>query len=198
MPPLKEVQHYFIGLWLLVQRDPKGFQYLDISERGVLRSFWAILWCFPATAISWVWWRNAYLISVPKEPQSGPLFVLHLAMLEVANWVFPVVLIGVMCLVLGLGNRFLAIVVTSNWLAVPFSYIYGLIIAMVIFIPGSAAMASLLWLGLMLGLVFSLMRIFSMICGKQPLMIATLILVFVVPTMLLSDLLEQYLGVYLF
>ena len=36
--------------------DARGFRYLDISDRGIMRSFWAILWCVPPIGISWIWW----------------------------------------------------------------------------------------------------------------------------------------------
>ncbi|CAN7181850.1 hypothetical protein LJR030_000344 [Rhizobium sp. LjRoot30] len=196
MPSFKEIQIYLKGLLLLIRLDPRGFGYLDLTDRGAMRSFWAILWCLPATAISWLWWHSAFLRAYPPGTRTGLPFFMRLAMVEMANWIVPLVLAGFLCLLFGLGKRFHAIVVVSNWLAVPLAYVYALIILMVLVLPGTEGFASLLWLGLLITLVFSLVRLLRMICGQQPLMITTLILVLLVPTMLLSDLLQQYLGVY--
>ena len=65
MPGFREVQYYLAGLWLLIRLDPRGFRYLDMSERGVNRSFWAMAWCLPPMGISWLWWRQAFLRSMP-------------------------------------------------------------------------------------------------------------------------------------
>ena len=92
MPTFKEVQYYLSGLWLLIRMDARGFQYLDISDRGMLRSFWAILWCLPPIGISWLWWQQAYLIAMPPETATGLAFFLRLALVEAANWVIPLVL----------------------------------------------------------------------------------------------------------
>ncbi|MBN9033134.1 MAG: hypothetical protein BGO05_25990 [Rhizobiales bacterium 63-7] len=196
MPSLKEIEYYLRGIVLLIQGKPQGFGYLDLTDRGMIRSFWAMVWCFPATAISWVWWQTAFLRAYPPGTKTGLPFFLRLAMVEIANWIVPLVLAGLLCLALRLGRRFLAIVVVSNWLAVPLSYLYALIVLIVMFVPGAAGIASLLWLALILLLIFSLIRLLRMICGQQPLIIATLVLLLLVPSMFLSDYLQQYLGVY--
>ena len=116
MPSLKEIEYYLRGIVLLIQGKPQGFGYLDLTDRGMIRSFWAMVWCFPPTAISWVWWQTAFLRAHPPA--------------------------------------------------------------------------------LILLLIFSLIRLLRMICGQQPLIIATLVLLLLVPSMFLSDYLQQYLGVY--
>jgi len=57
MPTLKEVEFYLRGLWLLFKQDSSGFSYLDLTDRGAMRSFWAVLWALPAILISFAWWR---------------------------------------------------------------------------------------------------------------------------------------------
>lgn len=61
MPTLKEVEFYLTGLWLLFTQDPKGVNYLDFSDRGALRSFWAAVFVLPTTLLTFVWWRSIYL-----------------------------------------------------------------------------------------------------------------------------------------
>jgi len=196
MPTFKEVQYYLSGLWLLIRMDARGFQYLDISDRGMLRSFWAILWSLPSIGISWLWWQKAYLTAMPPETSAGLAFFLRLALVEIANWLIPLILAGVLLLIFRFGDKFTPIVVVVNWLGVPTSYLNALLIALIAFVPGSSGLVALLWLALMMAIIFSLARMLRMICGTHPLFIGTLTLVLLIPTMLLTDFLQRFLGVY--
>ena len=196
MPSLKEVQHYLTGLWLLFLQDAKGFGYLDLSDRGMVRSFWAIAWAAPSILISWMWWRSAFLGARPDGATAGSLFYFRLALVEAANWIVPLILAGMLCLMLRLGGKFPAIVVASNWLAVPVSYLYaGLIVAMML-VPSLAGAVTLLWLVAMLVVVGALFRILRTICGEQLLTIAAFTMVLLVPAMIFSEVLERYLDVF--
>ncbi|MGF9693534.1 hypothetical protein AAIH46_12010 [Rhizobium sp. 0TCS1.26] len=196
MPPISEVRLYISGLWLLVRGNPAGFRCLDISDRGMMRSFWAIVWSLPAIASSWIWWRLAYLQGLPEGQSLGGIFFLRMGMLEAANWLLPLVLAGVLALVMGFGRHFPAIVLITNWLSVPFAYIYGVLSLMLIALPGLTAIIALLWLAAILSLIIALTRIFKMLLGDQTLMVATLTMVLIVPSLLVSDVLEKFLGVY--
>ncbi|MDR6898746.1 hypothetical protein [Rhizobium miluonense] len=196
MPSFKEVQYYLSGLWLLIRMDARGFQYLDISDRGMLRSFWAIFWSLPSIGISWLWWQQAYLRAMPPETSTGLAFFLRLALVEAANWLIPPILAGVLLLVFRFGDKFTPIVVTVNWLFVPANYLNALLVAMIVFVPASKGLAALLSLALTMATIFALARILRMICGTHPLFIGTLTLVLLIPTMLLTDFLQRFLGVY--
>jgi len=162
----------------------------------MLRSFWAIFWSLPSIGISWLWWQKAYLTAMPPETSTGLAFFLRLALVEVANWLIPLVLAGVLLLIFRFGDKFTPIVVVVNWLGVPTSYLNALLIALIAFIPGSSGLVALLWLVLMMAIIFSLARMLRMICGTHPLFIGTLTLVLLIPTMLLTDFLQRFLGVY--
>jgi hypothetical protein len=196
MPTFKEVQYYLAGLWLLIRSDPRGFNYLDASDRGLLRSFWAILWCAPSIGISWLWWQQAYLAAMPPDSAVGPAFFFRLGLVEAANWLVPPVLAGILLLVFKTGDKFAPIVVTTNWLGIPLAYLNALLIALIAFVPGAAGLTAILWFVLMLALIFVLARILRMICGPHPLFVAAMTLVLLVPSMLLSDFLQHFLGIY--
>ncbi|HEV7433739.1 MAG TPA: hypothetical protein VGO22_02535 [Pseudorhizobium sp.] len=196
MPGPLEVRYYLAALWQLVRGDAAGLRKLDLSDRGLMRSFWAILWCVPAMTISWFWWRALFLRGMPEDASVGGLFFFRLGMLEFANWLVPLILIGLLAWGLGLGRKYYAMVVAVNWLSVPFAYAYALLSLLLMVTPGLTGVLSLIWLFLMMALVFSISRIFRVICGPHPLMVATLTLVLIVPTMLLSDTLERFLGIY--
>lgn len=196
MPGFREVQFYLYGLWLLLRHDRNGLRFLDLTDRGALRSFWAIAWASPAILVSWLWWRNNFLQGMPSGVHAGGLFFFRLGLIEAANWLVPLVLAGLVCLILDMGQKFAPIVTVANWLALPVSYAYGLLILLMMFLPGMTGLIALLWMALLLFLVVAISRILWMICGPHVPTTAALTMVLLVPTMILSDLLEKYLGVY--
>ena len=196
MPGFREVQYYLAGLWLLIRLDPRGFRYLDMSERGVNRSFWAIAWCLPPMGISWLWWRQAFLRSMPPETDVDVAFYLRLGLVEIANWFVPLVFAGLLLLAFRMGERFAPVVVSVNWLGVPLSYINGLLLALVFFIPGTVNVVSILLLILMIAQVFILARILRMIFHGHGLMVGALTLALLVPSMMLAEYLQRFLGIY--
>jgi hypothetical protein len=196
MPGFREVQYYLAGLWLLIRLDPRGFRFLDMSDRGVNRSFWAILWCLPPMGVSWLWWRQAFLQSMPAKTDVGMLFYFRLGLVEAANWFVPLVLAGLVLIAFRKGERFASIVVSVNWLGVPLSYINGLLLALVFFLPGLVGIVSMLLLVFMLAQVFAVARVLRMICHGHGLLIGVLMLVLLVPSVMLSEYLQRFLGVY--
>lgn len=196
MPTLKEVEFYLRGLWLLFKQDPSGFSYLDLTDRGAMRSFWAVLWALPAILISFAWWRLLYLQGLPEGTETGALFFFRLALVEASNWLFPLILLGVLSWIIGIGEKFASMVVVINWLALPVSYSYGLLVLVMMFLPGLAGLVALLWFLLMITVIAALFRIIRMIVGDQLLMVSTIVLILLVPAMIIAEVLERYLGVY--
>ncbi|MBW6423317.1 hypothetical protein KX729_17815 [Rhizobium sp. XQZ8] len=198
MPSIHEVRLYLSGLWLLIKGDAQGFRLLDVSDRGMTRSFWAFAWCLPAAIASWLWLHQLMLDGLPQGTRLGPLFFVRTAMLEVMNWLVPLILAGVLCLLTGIQRKFPVIVVTMNWLSVPFSWAYGLMCVMMLLAPRMLPVVGLFQLVLLFALVVSFSRIIRMIHGKQPLMITAFVLVLMVPNMILTEALQRFLGIYPF
>lgn len=196
MPTLKEVEFYLRGLWLLFKQDASGFAYLDLSDRGALRSFWSILWALPAILLSFAWWRLLFLQGLPEGTQTGALFFFRLALIEASNWLFPLILLGVLCWMVGIGEKYASMVVVTNWLALPVSYAYGMLVLLMMFLPALAGVVALLWLLLMITVIAAIFRIMRMIVGDQLLMVSTIVMVLLVPSMIIAEVLEQYLGVH--
>ncbi|QLF69229.1 hypothetical protein FE840_006555 [Peteryoungia desertarenae] len=196
MPTLKEVEFYLTGLWLLFKQDPKGFAYLDLSDRGMMRSFFAILWALPAILISFVWWRLLFLQTEPELPGGAGVFFFRLSIIEGLNWMLPLVMVGLLCWIAGLGAKFSSLIVVANWLTLPISYCYGALILIMMLLPGLSGLVALMWLILMLTLIAALFRILRMVLGDHTLTIATTTMVLLVPTMIISEMLERYLGVF--
>lgn len=196
MPPYPEVRHYLSGLWLMAKGDAQGMRMLDISDRGLTRSFWAFLWCLPAMVISWVWWRSLFLDAMPPETPTGGVFFIRLAMLEVLDWILPLVLVGVVCALFGLAEKFVAIVVAFNWMSIPFAYAYAAIAVVLMLHLKVGPLLAIGHLGLLLAMIFCSARILRMICGPQPVLIAAFVMVMLVPDMLIAEFFQRFLGVY--
>jgi hypothetical protein len=195
MPSYLEVRFYLDGLWLLLKGDAQGFRLLDVSERGMTRSFWAFLWCLPAMFVSWNWIRLSFLEASPPGTKAGLPFFLRLALIEAINWIVPLIFIAVVCMLMNIARKFPAIVVTANWLSVPLSYAYAILTLVALALPGLAGVVAIFQMLLLFATVASVSRILRLICGPQPLMVTTLVLVLFVPGLLLSDLLQEFLGV---
>jgi hypothetical protein len=195
MPSLREVRLYLKGLWLLIMGNAQGFRLLDISDRGINRSFWAFAWSLPAAVASWLWMHEVLLSGLPQDTRLGLLFFVRTAMLEILNWVVPLILAGLLCLLTGIQRKFPAIVVTMNWLAVPFAWAYGLICVVMLLAPAVLPVVGLIQLVLLFALVVSFSRIIRMIHGQQPLMVTAFVLVLMVPNMILTEALQRFLGI---
>ncbi len=196
MPPSSEVAFYLRGLWLLFLGKKEGLRLLDISDRGMLRSFYAALWCLPSMALSWYWWHEAYLSGMPEGVRTGAIFFVRLAIVEAICWMVPLVLIGLLLVAFGVRDRFQAIIVVANWLSAPFSYAYSLLIVIALFLPALHGLVAILWFALLLSLVFAFSRILRFFVRDQPLLVTALVMTLLVPGMVLSELLQRFLGVY--
>lgn len=196
MPSYNEVTLYVRGLWLLFMGDPAGGRLLDLTDRGMGRSFYAALWCLPSMALSWYWWHEAYLSALPDGVHTGAIFFLRLAMVEAICWMVPLVLIGILLAAFGAKEKYPALVVVANWLSLPFSYAYAVLILTALLFPRLQGLVAILWFALLLTLVFSFSRIVKFFVREQPLMVTALVMTLLVPGMLLSEILQRFLGVY--
>jgi hypothetical protein len=184
------------GLWLLFLGNPAGGRLLDLTDRGMSRSFFAALWCLPSMVLSWYWWHEAYLAAFPKGVGTGAIFFVRMAMVEAICWMVPLILIGGLMIALGVKGKFPAIVVVANWLSVPFSYGYAVLILIALLAPSLRGLVAILWFVLLLTLVFSFARILKFFIREQPLLVTALVITLLVPGMILSEALQRFLGVY--
>ncbi|AYC99461.1 hypothetical protein [Neorhizobium sp. NCHU2750] len=195
MPSFPEVRHYITGLWMVFKGDRHGLKHLDLTDRGMMRSFWAFVWCLPAMFIYWNGVRYAFLQAGPQGATAGLPFFLRLFMIEALNWVLPLVLLGALCLFLRTERKFPPIVAATNWLSVPVSYAYAALTLMLFIAPRVAGLIAVLQLALLATTIFAISRVVRQICGPQPLVIAAMLVVLLVPSLIISDLLQSYLGV---
>ncbi|WP_075291012.1 hypothetical protein [Pararhizobium arenae] len=195
MPQLEEIIHYLKGIWLLLKGDKRGFDYLDLSASGVWRSFAAILWCLPAMAVNWAAWRLYYLQTMPEGTTAGLSFILKLAMIDIAAWVLPLVLIAVLAKPLAYGEILADVIVASNWLSMPILYAMAIPSAIRLVVPGSGELAALLSL---LALIVSFTAIFRLMkaIAEHTLLASALTALSILPPLIIGELLQRALGLF--
>ena len=86
------------------------------------------------------------------------------------------------------------IVVTTNWLSVPLSYAMAVPAAIRVVIPGSQGLTSFIWLTLLVISVAVLFRLLRMVTGNQTLLASALTALFLLPSMMIGDLLQRFFG----
>ncbi|MBX9455434.1 MAG: hypothetical protein KL863_05080 [Rhizobium sp.] len=189
MPRLEEVGYYLQGLWLLLTGKAEGFRYLDFSERGFWRSWWAILFCLPPTILSWASFRLYFLAQAPEGTSTGAEFFFKLALVEAANWMLPLAVVLVLGRIAGFAHAVLPLIIALNWLSVPLQWAYVPVSLIQIWAPADAT-AALLYLLILGSYVYFTYRIALLILGGQKLPALVLVMViFSVPLMIQSQLL---------
>jgi hypothetical protein len=119
MPRLEEVQFYLHGLWMLIKGQSDGFKWLDFSQRGFWRSWWALAYCLPPMALNWAGVRLAYLAAMPEGTRAGAGYIGKLAVLDAMNWIVCAVVLALVMLAAGFSARIAPLITAVNWLAVP-------------------------------------------------------------------------------
>lgn len=194
MPALDEVLHYLTGIWQLVRQRPDGFRWLDLSWRGLVRSFWAFVWSLPALAVIWASWRLYFIGRMPEGTTAGVDFILKLFVIDVVGWLLPLALLALLARPLGYAQHLATIVIASNWIAVPFAYATAIPFALALVVPALSAFSGLLLYAVFGASIVLQYRLLLMCVGKQTLLAATLTALFVLPPLLVGQGLQVALG----
>lgn len=194
MPGLDEVLHYLTGVFLLVRQKQEGFGWLDLTMRGLVRSFWAFAWCLPAFAVIWASWRLYFLGSMPTGTPAGLSFFVKLLVIDVAGWLLPLLLLAALARPLGYGKHVATVVTASNWIAVPFAYAAAIPFALTLVLPTSAPFAGLLLYAVFGASVVLQFRLVWMCVGRQTLLASAMTAIYVLPPMIVGQQLQQLLG----
>jgi hypothetical protein len=151
MPWLDEVGYYLRGVWLLLLGRLEGLNWLDFSQRGFWRSWWSVAFCLPPMMLEWAGLRIYYLATMPPGVSAGPSFIIRLAIVALASWLLPYLVLAAVMVASGYVNRILPMIVAINWLSIPMQWL-GIVVSLaLIFDPLDA------------GLYGSLMRLLLMV-----------------------------------
>lgn len=122
LPSLEEIESYFVGSWRMMLGRRDGLDRLDITADGFWRSFHAITVAVPALLVGWV----AYALDASAGAEDAGLrvgIVIGAAATDVAAWIAPVILLGLIARRLRLARRFSVYVIASNWGAALLSWL---------------------------------------------------------------------------
>ena len=203
MPSYAEVRFYVSGIWLLIRGDARGLSAFDISDQGVARSFLAILWCLPAIVAGWMFKRAEYAQAHPRGGDGVIAFAGKMFLVEIAQWIVPVLAICLVAVAFGLRPLLRTLIVTRNWFTVPLVYA-----SYVTAFPVSLALDSLFGTGLvyrygvlgvmlavLVGAIFLYWRLLATVVGGSAWLRASLLGFTVMTELVVVSWLETSLGV---
>lgn len=130
MPSYADLKRSMAGLWLLIKGDARGLSAFDISDRGVLQSFWAFVCCLPAMLVIHVSSYRNHVALHAGDADSPEAFAAKMVVVEVAQWLVPTVTIGAVAIALGLRPLARTLIITRNWFALPLVYATSVISAL--------------------------------------------------------------------
>ncbi|MBP2559820.1 hypothetical protein J2857_002589 [Neorhizobium galegae] len=200
MPSYHEVRLYLGGLWLLIRGDARGLRPFDISDEGVLRSFWAVAWCAPALIIGWIFRRMEYLRHFPQREDYSFIFFLKMLVLEAAHWIVPTAALVALGFILRFMPLVRILIVVRNWFTVPLAYATYVILAPLTFLfdqhaalagYGSIALAA----PLLSGALFLMWRILRTVMGGPVMIRVATIGLVVLAEIIVARKLENIMGV---
>jgi len=121
MPSAENIQLYLTGAWRMMMGKADGLRLLDLSADGFWNSFFAIVIALPALIVGWVGVAND--LSRVSEFGSKFSIVARLATIDLATWILPLVALAAVATRAGIADRFVALVVASNWASALFVWI---------------------------------------------------------------------------
>lgn len=108
-----ETQASLTGAWRLMLGKADGVRLLNLTADGFWNSFYAIAIAVPALVVGWVGIANE--IGEPDAFAQRLAILVRLAMVYLGAWVLPLIGLAVVAPRAGIGDRFVAYVVASNW-----------------------------------------------------------------------------------
>jgi hypothetical protein len=155
MPSQEAIQRSIAGAWAVMLGRKDGMAQLDLSADGFWDSFWAIPLALPPLMLAWVMSAGA-MTEIPGAEDAKLSVILRLALVDIANWILPLLLLALMARRLGISKRFAPYVVASNWGTLIVVWMGLPVILMSLLSPDSSDFATLLGFALfMASLLFS-------------------------------------------
>ncbi len=136
MPRGAELWQALYGAWRLLRLDRQAMRYFDLSHRGVWRSFWAALYCYPGFLLL-LWLRlDAETIA---QSSLARIFLVETIGYVVAWCAFPLAAIGV-CRWIGREEEGFEFITAYNWSQLLQTAFFVLIAAISLPLADSAAL----------------------------------------------------------
>jgi len=163
MPSLDDVFRYFTGVWRMMLGHKDGLNYLDISADDFWQSFNAILIALPPLFGTWVAYA-AELTAGREDATTRLAIVTRAAFVDIAAWVVPLIIIGLLARYIGIAKRYAAYVIATNWASALLAWIFAPITLLQLFFPSQFEIATI-FIFLMFGItvVFSYRLTFAVL-----------------------------------
>jgi hypothetical protein len=122
MPSSENIQLYLTGAWRMMMGKVDGLRLLDLTADGFWNSFFAIVVALPPLMVGWVGVANEFSMS---STDFGSRFSIaaRFAVIDLAVWVLPIVVLAAVVSRVGLADRFVHLVVASNWASALFIWL---------------------------------------------------------------------------
>ena len=121
-PSINEVSGYLAGVFKMVKGDPAGLQGLDLSMGGFWRSFWALIYSIPAYCAIWAVERRMRLQADPSLELGASAFARDFVA-EILNVAAVLLVVALLARPMGIADRYVQWVVSTNWLTLPVFYV---------------------------------------------------------------------------
>ncbi|WP_099865795.1 hypothetical protein [Pararhizobium haloflavum] len=162
MTTSSDIGRYLSGVERLTRNDAKGFHRLDLTADGFWTSFAAIPYALPAFAVSWMHYRGAYAAAAGDAALTGLGFYVRLALIDIVNWLAPILIVAFVAAPLGLSANFARWVIATNWLSLPVAYVMAVPVALMMIAPSLETIAvimSLVFFVLVIAVFFRVTRL---------------------------------------
>lgn len=131
-----DIQRYMLGAWDLMWGRKQGLGRLDLTVDGFWNSFFAMIVAAPPLLLTWVAVANR-LAERPGYEGSRPLAATGFAVIDALAWVLPLVLLALASRRLGIADRFVAYVVSTNWASAVLVWLGTPVALAMLLMPGS-------------------------------------------------------------
>lgn len=128
----------------ILRGEPGALADMDISADGFWRSFEAIPAALPALAFAWT--VEARQLRAAGSLETVGSMVARMALLELAFWIAPLIVIAIVLRPLGMANRFSPLVVARNWFSALVAYVYVLVPLVEVFFNDGLTSGATAWL----------------------------------------------------
>jgi hypothetical protein len=143
---------------------PDGLRMLDLSADGFWNSFFAMVVAAPALIVGWVGVANE--IGDPDLVSGRVGVLLKVALVDLGTWVLPLAVLAAVARHVGIGGRFVAYVVASNWASAITAWILLPSALARLFLEAPSDVAMLLSLALFLLTMVLTWRMTNAVIGK--------------------------------
>lgn len=143
MPSANEIQAGLTGAWRMMLGRSDGIGLLDLSADGFWNSFFAMIVALPPL---FAMWTSFAVEASPATAEFGHRMslLLRMALIDFAAWVAPLVLLALVAARVGVRDRFVHYVVSTNWASGIIAWLILPPVVVRILVPSAADFAAIL------------------------------------------------------